>query len=48
VRETQEREGLGIRDPSIMNLALGKNIIWRIIIGKYDWWKSVLHKKLFL
>lgn len=47
VRETKEHGGYRIRDPSIMNLSLRVKIIWRLVSGRYDWWKNVLHKNYF-
>lgn len=39
--------GLGIKDPSIFNIALGSKILWRLVIGKNEWWKKVIvHKYL--
>jgi len=39
VREPKEFGGLGIRDPTLVNLALGANLLWRSITGKLTWWK---------
>ena len=47
VRETKEHGGYRIRDPSIMNLSLRVKIIWRLVSGRYDWWKNVLHNNYF-
>jgi hypothetical protein len=39
--------GLGIRDPTLMNLPSGTKILWRFITGEsYRWKKVVLHKCL--
>jgi hypothetical protein len=38
---------LGIRDPALLNLAMGE-MVWRLIIGKVDWWKKVFWKKYFI
>jgi len=38
-REPKEFGGLGIRDPTLVNLALGANLLWRSITGKLTWWK---------
>ena len=37
--------GAGIRDPTMMNLALGAKILWRIVSGEKTWWKKILRKK---
>ena len=37
--------GAGIRDPTMMNLALGAKILWRIVFGEKVWWKEILWKK---
>ena len=37
-----EQVGISIRLPSLMNVALGMQIIWRMIIGKESWWKKTL------
>jgi len=38
---------LDIKEPSLVNLALGAKIVWRLISGSNNWWKEVLHKKYF-
>lgn len=38
------RVGLGVKDPAMMNYALG-GIGWRFISGSYEWWKKVIYKK---
>jgi hypothetical protein len=40
--------GLGIKDPTLMNLALGAKLLWQLITRTYDWWKKILHKKYFM
>jgi len=37
--------GLGIRDLEEANLVMGAEIIWRIVIGKKEWWKIDITKK---
>jgi len=37
--------GLGIRDPEVTNLALGVQLLWRIVTGEKDWLKMALIKK---
>jgi hypothetical protein len=34
--------GLGIRDLALFNLALGANLLWRLITGKSEWWKQFI------
>eukprot|EP00253_Pinus_taeda_P004040 PITA_04040 len=43
--QTQEKGGLGIRSPRLLNLALGAKIVWRLITGPTTWWKKVLEVK---
>jgi hypothetical protein len=38
---------LAIKDSSLMKLAQGANIIWRMITGRLEWWKKFLYKKYF-
>lgn len=45
VIQPQEKGGLGIRSPKLLNLALGAKIVWRLITGDTAWWKSVLEAK---
>jgi hypothetical protein len=40
--------GLGIKGSSISNIALGSKILWRLVIGKNEWWKKVILHKYFL
>jgi len=47
VRAPKYQGGLGIKDPSLENLALGDKFLWRLISGKIEWWKKVLFKKYF-
>ena len=44
VTSLKENEGIVIRDPIIMNKALGTKTLWRVS-SKKAWWKPVLHKK---
>jgi hypothetical protein len=46
VRAPKDRGGLGIRDPALLNLAMGGKMVWRLIIGKVDWWKKVFGKNI--
>jgi hypothetical protein len=41
VRAPKIHGGLGIRDPTLSNIALGAKILWRLVIGKQEWWKKV-------
>jgi hypothetical protein len=47
VRNPKDQGGLGIRDSTLMNVAMGENMSWRIISEKLEWWKKVLWKKNF-
>jgi hypothetical protein len=31
----------------VMNLVMGSKLLWRLVLGKYDWWKKAMHKKYF-
>jgi len=35
---------LGIKDPTLMNVAMAEILLWRLISGKYDWWKKIIKK----
>jgi hypothetical protein len=39
--------GLGIRDPTAMNVAMGDKLLWRLIMSNLAWWKNILWKKSF-
>lgn len=43
--QSQEKGGLGIRSPKLLNLAFGAKIVWRLITGPTVWWKKVLEVK---
>ena len=45
VKCAKHHGGLGIRDPELMNKAMGTKMIWRLISGRRDWWKEVIRKK---
>eukprot|EP00253_Pinus_taeda_P036032 PITA_36032 len=45
VIQSQDRGGLGIRAPKILNLAFGIKIAWRLINEPTAWWKQVLECK---
>eukprot|EP00253_Pinus_taeda_P015168 PITA_15168 len=45
VIQSPENGGLGIRSPSIMNLAFGGKLIWRLMDNQPAWWKNVLESK---
>jgi hypothetical protein len=45
VRSSKDWGGLGIKDPLIMNMAMGENILWRLICRKLEWWNKALLKK---
>ena len=45
VLEVKHNSGLGIRDPGLMNNALGAKLVWRMNIGEKEWWKEVIRKK---
>jgi hypothetical protein len=39
--------GLGVKESSLMNMAIGAKLQWRIIIGRFKWWKKISWKKYF-
>ena len=43
--EEKTKGGLGIRDPGMMNLAMGFKLLWIFIEGGKEWWKEVIRKK---
>lgn len=45
VIQSPENGGLGIRSPSLMNLAFGGKLIWRLMDSQIAWWKKVLETK---
>jgi hypothetical protein len=40
--------GLAIHNPSLMNIALGENLVWHLITGPLDWWKQVILAKYII
>jgi hypothetical protein len=47
VRAPKDRGGLGIKNPSLMNLFFCAKIIWRLVASRLEWWKKVSCKKYF-
>eukprot|EP00253_Pinus_taeda_P003096 PITA_03096 len=45
VIQSQDRGGLGIRAPKILNLAFGIKMAWRLINGPTAWWKQFIESK---
>eukprot|EP00253_Pinus_taeda_P023265 PITA_23265 len=45
VIQNQEKGGLDIRSPTLMNLAFGRKLIWRLMDNQTTWWKKVLEAK---
>jgi hypothetical protein len=45
VKHPQKNGGLGIKDPTVSNLATGEKILWNLISRRKDWWKTTLLKK---
>jgi hypothetical protein len=39
--------GIGIKDPTLVNEALGAKLLWRMISGDYANWKKALVNKYF-
>jgi hypothetical protein len=46
-QDPKSHGGLGIKDHTLMNLAMDTKIIWQLIIENYDWWKRFLLRKYF-
>jgi hypothetical protein len=40
VRDTKENIGWNTKDPLLKNLALGEKILWRLVFGKKEGWKT--------
>jgi hypothetical protein len=47
VTSDKNHGGLGIREPTLMNIAMGDKLLWRLIIGNLTWWKKAIWKKYF-
>jgi hypothetical protein len=47
LRAPKEHCEIGIKDPSLMNLALGAKFLWRLISSQNSWWKRILPKNCF-
>ena len=45
VMEDKTKGGLGIKDPCMMNLAMGAKLVSIFIAGEREWWKEVLREK---
>jgi hypothetical protein len=45
VSSPKDSGGLGIRDPEVVNIAMGAKLLWRLITGRKEWWKSTIIKK---
>jgi hypothetical protein len=37
IRAPKTHGGVGIKDPTLMNLAMGTKILWRLVTKRYDW-----------
>jgi hypothetical protein len=47
VTSSKSHGGLGIREPELMNIAMGARLLWRLVTGNMAWWKQALWKKYF-
>jgi hypothetical protein len=47
VCQPMDKGGLAIRETSLMNIALGAKIAWRLVTGNSDWWKCTLLSRYF-
>jgi hypothetical protein len=42
VTRNKSHGGLGIREPELMNIAMGARLLWRLVTGRIHWWKHNL------
>jgi hypothetical protein len=47
VKVPKDRGGLGVKDLSLMNMAMGTKLLWRMTTGRLERWKKILWKKYF-
>jgi hypothetical protein len=47
VRDPKMHGGIGVKDPTLANLALGEKMWWRMILRDYFNWKKTLVNKYF-
>jgi len=47
VRIPKDKGGLGIKHLSVMNIAMGAKLLWRLITGISNRWKKILWMKYF-
>ena len=40
-------EGTSVQDPNMVNLEMGTKILWRMLLGRKEWWKETLRKNYF-
>ena len=45
IRCSHEKGRVGIKEPRLLNIAMGTKFIWRIISGRKEWWKEIMRKK---
>jgi hypothetical protein len=38
----------GLKYPTLMNLAMGTKLLWRLLTNKFEWWKKVLWRKYLI
>jgi len=43
----KEEGGLGIREPHLLNIALGEKVMWNLLTHEEDWWAKIITKKYF-
>jgi hypothetical protein len=47
IRAPKSHDGIIIKEPSLMNLAMGTKLVWLLVTKSYDWWRTIIHTKYF-
>jgi len=45
MKSLKDHGGLGVRDPELVNIALGSKLLWRVVKERKEWWKTAIVKK---
>ena len=48
VQRPKSQGGLAIKDPQLMNIALGAKTLWHLISNPKEWWKTTFIRKYFM
>jgi len=46
VKKPKENGGLGIKDPTLITIAMGEKVLWNLVSRRNDWWKQVLKENI--